>query len=84
MNKRIFSLYRLEYDVGNESARDTNEINRSNEQNGMKFNHRNPLKSKCTKDVDADADPEKHYEEEGDEENDESDNDRKNKRCWIE
>ncbi|SCL89770.1 fam-c protein [Plasmodium chabaudi chabaudi] len=82
MNKRILSLvcialYALldvsvhcaqhkAFDAGNESARDAEEINRSNEKNGIKFNHRNPLKNKYPKDVDADDDPDKYYEEEED------------------
>ncbi|SCL90086.1 fam-c protein [Plasmodium chabaudi adami] len=92
MNKRILSLvcialYALldvsvhcaqhkEYDVGNESARDTEEINRSNEKNGIKFNHRNPLKNKYPKDVDADDDPDKYYEEEEEEEDEHCEEDK--------
>ncbi|SCL90265.1 fam-c protein, partial [Plasmodium chabaudi chabaudi] len=91
MNKRILSLvcialYALldvsvhcaqhkEYDVGNESARDTEEISRSNEKNGIKFNHKIQLKNNDPKDVDDKDDEEDEKEKYGedDEEDDEED-----------
>ncbi|EUD69626.1 hypothetical protein YYG_05160 [Plasmodium vinckei petteri] len=76
-----------EYDIRNENARDTREINRSNEHNGTNFNHKIQLKNNDPKDVDDKYDEEddalqrfyENYEHDEEEEEKEEDEDEKYK-----